>query len=197
MKRRLSAFDFFFSLICSNFAPGGPIKGTTRADSANLSGGLLCSSLLSKFCVWIKPLFRFQTAAARIQTLVSSTLTNALTRPASTRALWASRGAAPGALLVGMARDKHSKSPLRGILRGRKLIKVHQRALKRIPMESDSWEEGGGGSSGLDRFCSPLSTAELWREKGERDEQSSSNGATMSSYTRALRRVLKIIVTGR
>lgn len=193
MKRRLlSAFDwFFFSLICSNFAPGGPIKSSTRADSANLSGELLCSTFLSKFCVSIKLLFCSQNTPARVQTLVSSTFTNALTGLASTRALLALRGAAPGALLVGMARDKHSKSPLRGILRGRKLIKVHQRALKRIPMESDSW----GGIWIGQIFFPPSAQPSCGKERG-REMSNLPQMEPLCPVTCELRRVLKIIVTG-
>lgn len=38
--------------------------------------------------------------------------------------------------------------------------------------------------------------AELWREEKDRDKKSSSNGATVSCWVRALRRVLKTTVGG-
>lgn len=46
-----------------------------------------------------------------------------------------------------------------------------------------------------DRKHGFVSPAELWTGEEERDKQSPSDGAAMSSYTRALRRVLKITLT--
>ena len=76
---------------------------------------------------------------------------------------WALRSAALGAAFIGMAHDKILQVAALGIHThsGRKFIKVHQRVLKHIPAESNSWGR-------LHWIDFSARAAELWTGEEER-----------------------------